>query len=373
MITYFDYRPALLEIQGEVEQAIRRVLASGRLILGPEVRAFEEEFAAYVGLPAAVGVNSGTDALVLALRALEIGPGDEVATVANAGVPPVAAIRAVGATPRLVDVHPATLLLDPERAEAALTPRTRCIVAVHLYGQPAPMGALAELASRRGLRVIEDCAQAHGASYRGRHVGHFGDVGCFSFYPTKNLGALGDGGMCVTSDPELAERIRMQRTYGFRDDAYAHCEGLNSRLDELHAAVLRVKLRHLDAALAARRAIARQYREGLEDSSCRPLEVDSEGEHAYHLFVVQAPDRDHLTRALDRAGIGYGIHYPVPVHLMEAYRFLGYREGDLPVAEAASEAVISLPLYPGLGSPDVDKVIETLRSLPWPPGGSEDS
>jgi dTDP-4-amino-4,6-dideoxygalactose transaminase len=364
MIAYFDYRPALLEIQDEVEEAIRRVLASGHLILGPEVRAFEEEFAAYVGLPAAVGVNSGTDALVLALRALEIGPGDEVATVANAGVPPVAAIRAVGAEPRLVDVHPATLLVDPERVEAALTQRTRCIVVVHLYGQAAPMGALVELASRRGLRVVEDCAQAHGATYRGRHVGHFGDVGCFSFYPTKNLGALGDGGLCVTRDPELAERIRMQRMYGFRGDAHAHCEGLNSRLDELHAAVLRVKMRHLDAALAARRAIARQYREGLEGSSCRPLEVDSDGEHAYHLFVVRAPNRGPVIRALDRAGIGYGIHYPVPVHLMEAYRFLGYREGDLPIAEAASKAVISLPLYPGLGNLDVDKVIETLCSLP---------
>jgi dTDP-4-amino-4,6-dideoxygalactose transaminase len=373
MIAYFDYRPALREIQHEVEEAIRRVLASGHLILGPEVGAFEEEFAAYVGLPAAVGVNSGTDALALALRALEIGPGDEVATVANAGVPPVAAIRAVGATPRLVDVDPATLLLDPERAEAALTPRTRCIVVVHLYGQPAPMGALVELASRRGLRVIEDCAQAHGATYRGRHVGHFGDVGCFSFYPTKNLGALGDGGMCVTSDPELAERLRMQRMYGFRGDAHAHCEGLNSRLDELQAAVLRVKLRHLEAALAARRAIARQYREGLEESSCRALEVDSEGEHAYHLLVVRVPHRDPVTRALDAAGIGYAIHYPVPVHLMEAYRFLGYREGDLPVAEGASKAVISLPLYPGLGSSDVEKVIETLCSLRWPPGGSEDS
>lgn len=372
MIAYFDYRPALLEIQGEVEDAIRRVLASGRLILGPEVRAFEEEFAAYVGLSAAVGVNSGTDALVLALRALEIGSGDEVATVANAGVPPVAAIRAVGATPRLVDVDPGTLLLDPERVEAALTPCTRCLVVVHLYGQPAPMGALAELASRRGLRVIEDCAQAHGATYRGRHVGHFSDVGCFSFYPTKNLGALGDGGMCVTSDPDLAERLRMQRMYGFRGDAHAHCEGLNSRLDELQAAVLRVKLRHLDAVVAARRAIARQYREGLKGSPCRPLEVSSEGEHAYHLFVVRAPDRNHVIRALDRAEIGYGIHYPEPVHLMEAYRFLGYREGDLPVAEGASKAVISLPLYPGLGSRDADEVIETLRSLQWPAGGRED-
>ena len=256
MIPFFDYRPHYQALRREIDEAVRRVIDSGRLILGPEVDAFEGEFASYVGTAGAVGVNSGTDALILALRALEVGPGDEVLTVANAGVPPVAAIRAVGALPRFVDVSPASLLLDPARLEQARTKRTRCVIPVHLYGRPAAMKQILEFASHHDLAVIEDCAQAHGARIDERHVGTFGSIGCFSFYPTKNLGAFGDGGAIVSNDPALLGRVRALRFYGFDAARSAQHEGVNSRLDELQAAILRVKLTHLEEDLASRRDLA---------------------------------------------------------------------------------------------------------------------
>ncbi len=362
MVDYFDYRPGLLRHRDEIDRAIARVLDSGQLVLGPEGAAFEREFAEYVGSPHAVGVGSGTDALVLALRALGIGPGDEVITVANAGVPPVAAIRATGAIPRFVDVRADSRVMDPDLLGAAITGRTRAILPVHLYGQPADLDAISRCASDGGLHLLEDCAQAHGALYRGAHVGGTGSFGCFSFYPTKNLGALGDGGMAVTGDAARAEQLGMLRMYGYRGDRHAHCEGLMSRLDELQAAVLRVGLRHLDESLAARRALARQYREGLVGCGyALPHEIEGTT-HAYHVFVIEAPERTRVTDALKRAGIGFAIHYPEPVHQMEAYGFLGYGAGDLPVSEASASRVLSLPLYPGLAAEDVDRVIEVLRS-----------
>lgn len=342
-----------------IEEAIRRVLASGRAILGPEVEAFEAEFAQYVGVAHAVGVGTGTDAITIALAALEIGPGDEVITVSNAGVPPVAGIRATGATPRFVDVDPDTLLLDPRRLEAALTQRTRAILPVHLYGQPVALDAVLSFAEEHELRVVEDCAQAHGARYRNRHVGGLGDAGCFSFYPTKNLGAYGDGGMCVTNDPDIAERLRSQRTYGYSDQRRSVVEGRNSRLDEIQAAILRVKLLQLDAAVAARRALALRYREGLEGLPFQHPRPTESGEHAYHLFVVQAPNRGLLSRALSAAGVGHGIHYEWAVHQMDAYRDLAHSE--LLITEDACERVLSLPLYPGLPMDAVDRVIELLH------------
>ena len=284
MIPSFDYLPEYRQLEEEIGGAVRRVFASGCLILGPEVEGFEQECAAYLGVPWAVGVNSGTDALVLALRALEIAPGDEVITVANAGVPPVAAIRAAGAFPRFVDVDPGALLMDPDGLEQAVTSRTRCVLPVHLYGNPAPLQQITAFASRHGWPVVEDCAQAQGATYLGKRSGGMGDVGCFSFYPTKTLGAYGDGGMCVTGSAVLLERLRMLRMYGFKNDRHAHCEGLNSRLDEVQAAILRVKLKYLDAALEARREIARQYREGLGGSTYRLLALTADGAHAFHLF-----------------------------------------------------------------------------------------
>lgn len=345
---------------GEIEAAIRRVLTSGQVILGPEVEAFESEFAQYVGARHAVGVGTGTDAITIALAALDIGPGDEVITVANAGVPPVAGIRATGATPRFVDIDPETLLLDPRRLKAALTGHTRAILPVHLYGQPVSLDAILTFAEEHGLKVVEDCAQAHGARYQNRHVGGLGDAGCFSFYPTKNLGAYGDAGMCVTNDSEIAERLRIQRMYGYRSERQSVIEGRNSRLDEIQAAILRVKLRGLDEAVAARRKLAQRYREGLAGLPFQHPTATESGDHAYHLFVVQAPNRGLLSRALDDAGVGHGIHYEWPVHQMKAYCELAHTE--LLITEHACERVLSLPLYPGLSAESVDRVLDVLRT-----------
>ena len=361
MIPFFDYRHEYRRYSGEIDAAIRRVIDSGRLILGPEVEAFESEFARRLGTDHAVGVASGTDALILALRSLEIGSGAEVITVSNAGVPPVAAVRAVGATPRLVDVDDATLLLDPAKLDDAHGPRTRAVLVVHLYGRPAPLGAIGAFTERHGLDLIEDCAQAAGTTFDGRPVGTLGSIGCFSFYPTKNLGAYGDGGLCVTARSDLAERLRAQRMYGFRPGGRSAAqEGLNSRLDELQAAILRVKLRHLDDSLAERRRLARLYNEAFSGSGVSPVGPTVHGESTHHLFVVRTADRTTTIHRLDRAGIGHGIHYAEPVHTMEAYRTLALAAGPLVVSEAACRSVLSLPLYPGLSTNDVERVASAL-------------
>lgn len=362
MIRYFDYRPEYERLKSRIDAAIARVIASGSLILGPEVEALEREVAARVGVDHGVGVNSGTDALTLALRSLELGDAAEVITVANAGVPPVAAIRNAGAQPVLVDVDPATLLVDLEALAAARTARTRAVLAVHLYGQPVPLAPLLRFADSHGLSVIEDCAQAQGATYRGRPVGSFGAIGCFSFYPTKNVGGYGDGGMCVTRHAGLAGRLRGLRMYGFRaGDRHAHSEGTNSRLDELQAAILRVKLAVLEENLAERRRLAKLYEEALSGGAARPLAVHPDGRHGYHLFVVRVPRRDAVIAALEGAGIGYGIHYPEPVHRMRGYAFLLSASGSLVESEAACRDVLSLPLYPGLSDRDVERVARTVR------------
>ena len=363
MIRDCDYRPEYHAIRDEIDAALSRVLDSGRLILGDEVHAFESEFAAWVGAREAVGVANGTDALTLALRALDIGTGDEVLTVANAGVPTVAAIRAAGALPRFVDVDPHTLLLDPAALDGALTPLTRAIVPVHLYGRAADVEGIAAFAARHDLALVEDCAQAHGTRHGARHVGTFGQIGCFSFYPTKNLGAFGDGGACVTDDSAIAERLRRLRRYGFDDERQLRLEGLNSRLDELQAAILRVKLDRLDTTIAERRRLAARYVAGLEGSRYALTAAQNERGHAFHLFVVRAPQREPVLAALAAAGIGYGIHYPEPVHRMEPYVFLGQAAGSLPVSEEACRTVLSLPLYPGLAPADVDRVVEVLRGV----------
>ena len=360
-LSYFDYRPEYRRLQVEIDAAIRRVLESGQLVLGPEVSAFERECAASLGVAEAVGVNSGTDALTLALRTLRIGPGDEVITVANAGVAPIAAIRATGAVPRFVDVRSDTLLMDPMALSAAITPRTRCVMPVHLYGQPADLEAILEVAEGRGIPVVEDCAQAQGATLRGRAVGSFGRIGCLSFYPTKTLGAFGDGGLCVTDDPELAEQLRMRRMYGFRGDRHAHCEGVNTRLDELQAAILRVKLQHLDESIARRRALADRYAAGLAGSGVELPGRTPKATHVHHLQVIRTAERARIIEALGKAGIGHGIHYEEPVYVMEAYRSLGYHEAGLPVTEQACRSVLSLPIWPGMRDEQVDRVVEVVR------------
>ncbi len=361
MVPLFDLRRQVIALRPEVEAALAAVLERGWFILGQEVAAFEEEFAAYCGAAHAVGVANGTDALHLGLRAVGVVAGDEVIVVANAGVPGVSAVEAAGARPVFVDVDPTTMNLDPARLEAAITPRTRAVVPVHLYGRPADMDPILEIAGRHHLAVVEDCAQAHGATYRGRRVGSLGHVACFSFYPTKNLGAYGDGGAVVTSDPSLAGRVKLLRQYGWRRQYHSEIRGVNSRLDEVQAAILRIKLRHLDAWNARRRVLAGRYRELLAGSGLGLPQESPDGAHVYHLFVVRAPGRDALCEHLREAGIGTGIHYPLPAHLQPAYHDLGGRPGQLPVTERLAGEVLSLPMFPELTEAEVEEVAGVIR------------
>ena len=356
IIPLVDLKAAYRRLQAEIDAAVARVLAGGWYILGPEVSAFESEFAAYLGVEHAVGVASGTDAVLLALRALGVGPGDEVITVAHTAVATVAAIELAGATPRFVDIDPASYTLDPAHLAAAITPRTRAIVPVHLYGAPADMDAVLAVARARGLLVVEDCAQAHGARYCSRMVGTLGDAAAFSFYPTKNLGALGDGGAVATNRPEVAERLRLLRQYGWRERYVSDVAGTNSRLDELQAAILRVRLRHLDAENEARRRLATRYDAALAELPIGlPTARPNDGP-VYHLYVIRTTARDALAEHLRARGIGTGVHYPVAVHRQPAYAHLGYGPGSLPATEAAAAGALSLPMYPDLTEEAVDVV-----------------
>lgn len=362
MIPFNQLKPLHDLLADEIHEALRRVADSGWYILGPEVRAFEAEFAQYHGVAHAVGVASGTDAIELALRAGGVGAGDEVITVAHTAMATVSAVENAGAVPVLVDINLETYTLDPLAAERAISERTRAIVVVHLYGQPADMNALKSLADAHNLMLIEDCAQAHGAEYMGRKVGSIGDMGVFSFYPTKNMGAYGDGGAVITNSPEFAERLEKLRNYG-QSSRYTHqSRGTNSRLDELQAAVLRVKLKHLDDHNARRREIAALYDANLR-SVVTPV-VAADRLHAYHLYVIRDRNRDELMTALAERGVGTLIHYPLPVHLQESHRDLGMAKGSLPRTEKAAGEILSLPLYIGLGDDEVLRVcgeIELLR------------
>lgn len=360
MIPVVDLRADYLELKEEIDLAVTSVLEGGWYILGEQVERFEQEFAAYCETAFAVGVASGTDALFLALRACEIGPGDEVITVSHTAVATVAAIEQAGACPVLIDVDPCTATMDPAQIETLVTDRTRAIVPVHLYGHPADMDPIREMARRYGWRVIEDCAQAHGARYQGQRVGSLGDVAAFSFYPTKNLGALGDGGIVVTKDAKLSQRLRLLRQYGWRERYISQIAGHNSRLDEVQAAILRVKLRHLDARNEARRRLAQHYHQLLDDASIiRPVERAG-SQHVYHLYVIQTQQRDALRQHLQEQGIGTGVHYPVPVHLQSAYERLGYAPGSLPVTERLARQVLSLPMYPQLSQEQVETVARAI-------------
>jgi dTDP-4-amino-4,6-dideoxygalactose transaminase len=351
-----DLRAQHRSVAAEVEPALRAVMERADFVLGDDVAAFEAEFAAYCETGHAVGVDSGLSALELGMRALGIGPGDEVVTPANSFVASSSAITFAGATPVWVDVDPRTLTMDPDAVRAAITPRTRAIMPVHLYGQPADMDAIAAIAREHGLRVVEDACQAHGARSGGRRVGSLGDLAAFSFYPAKNLGAYGDGGIVTTPDAELAERLRTMRNYGQRRK-YEHVTlAWNRRLDTVQAAVLRVKLRRLDAWNAARRRLAAQYDRLLGESGLQLPWTRPGAEHAFHLYVVQADGRDDLLAALRARGIGAALHYPVPIHLQDAYRDRGFGPGSFPVTERAAGRVLSLPLYPELGRDQVERV-----------------
>ena len=347
--------------KAEIDAAMQTVLDGGRYVLGPETAAFEMEFAAWVGVGHAVGVANGTDALHLALRALGVGHGDEVITVSHTAVATAAAITLAGAVPVLCDIEADTLTLDPALIERLITARTRAIIAVHLYGQAAGMDTILEIAKRRGVPVIEDCAQAHGARYQGRRVGTLGALACFSFYPTKNLGAIGDGGAVVTGDEALGAKLRLLREYGWAERYVSHSEGWNSRLDELQAAILRVKLRYLDADNASRRRIAARYSAELAATGL-VLPVTRVGsEHVYHLYVVRSDRRDALNAHLQARGIAAGIHYPVPIHLQPAYR--STPPVSLPVTERAAREVLSLPIYPELSDTEVSTVVSAVRDF----------
>ena len=333
------------------------------LFLGPQNDAFEQEFADYCGAAECVTVGNGTDALHLALRAAGIGPGDEVITVAHTFFATTEAIRMVGATPVFVDIDPDLYTLDPSQIEARLTPRTRAILPVHLYGQLADMEPIMRLAAAHGLTVIEDAAQAHGAAYRGRRAGAVGHLACFSFYFSKNLGAYGEAGAVTTSDPELAQRLRILRDHG-SDRRYHHVEyGFNARMDEVQAAVLRIKLRHLDDWNAQRRAHAATYADLLATHGLGLPRTGPDREHVFYVYVVRSPERDAVAARLRDAGIGSGIHFPVPIHLQPATADLGYRPGDLPVTEQAAQEVLSLPMYAELTAPQLARVAEVLAPV----------
>ncbi len=364
MIPWANPRAQYAAHRDAIAAAVARVLDSGGYVLGAEVEAFERAFAAYCGVAHAVGVGSGTDALILALRALDIGAGDEVVTVSHTAVATVAAVLAVGATPVLVDVEPDFYTLDPARLAPAVTPRSKAVIAVHLYGQAADMAAIGRIARAHGLPVIEDCAQAVGARFGERRVGAIGDIGCFSFYPTKNLGAIGDGGMVVTGDAELAAKLRRLRQYGWDERRETHHPGLNSRLDPLQAAILGVKLPALDADNTRRAAIARRYDAALAGLPLTPPPVRPQTRHAYHLYVAAGADRTGLAAHLAQRGIGTAVHYPVPVHRQKGYaaRVRVPREG-LPVTERLVERIVSLPMFPELDDGEVARVIEAVRSF----------
>jgi dTDP-4-amino-4,6-dideoxygalactose transaminase len=359
-VPFLDLRAAGRELAAELEDAIRRVVDSGWYILGPEVEAFEREFADYCGARHCVGVGNGLDALYLVLRAWNVGPGDEVIVPANTYIATWLAVSRTGARPVPVEPDPRTFNLDPRRVEAALSARTKAILPVHLYGLPADMDPIRALARAHRLKVLEDAAQAHGARYRGRRAGALGDAAAFSFYPTKNLGALGDGGAVVTDDAELARQVAALRNYGSRRKYENEIQGHNSRLDELQAAVLRVRLRCLDAWNGRRRARARLY---LSRLAGLPLALPREPdglEHAWHLFVIRSPQRDELQRRLGARGVETLIHYPVPPHLQPAYGELGLRAGALPLTEAIHREALSLPIGPHLSEEQARRVADAV-------------
>ena len=363
-VPFGDLRRHYQPIRDEIDAAVSRVLDSGWFILGSEVERFEKEFADYLGAGNSVGVACGTDAIHLALRAACVGPGDEVITAANTCVPTVAGICMSGATPALVDVEPLSFNLDPSKLEAAITPRTRAIVPVHLYGQAADLDPILEIAGKHNLLVVEDAAQAIGATYKGRKLGTIADAGCFSFYPSKNLGALGDAGAVVTRSEELAERIRQLRNYGETHRYYHATTGVNSRLDEIQAAILRAQLPRLDQWIHRRREIAAFYTREINNPLIKtPVESDY-GVHNYHLYIVRCESRERLQQHLDSCGVCTLIHYPIPIHLQQAYQDLNKREGDYPVSEKCAREVLSLPIFPELADEEISQVVASLNSFP---------
>ncbi|MGO6723129.1 DegT/DnrJ/EryC1/StrS family aminotransferase [Rhizobium ruizarguesonis] len=363
MIPFLDLKAQYQSIKSEIDAAVLGVLASGQYILGEEVARLEQEFADYCNVKHAIAVNTGTSALHLSLLAAGVGPGDEVITVPFTFVATVSAICYAGARPVFVDVEPVTLTMDPSQLEAKITPRTKAIIPVHLYGQMADMDAINAIADHHGIAVIEDACQAHGAQYKGARAGSIGTSGCFSFYPGKNLGACGEGGMVVTNSDDQAKTMRMLRDWG-QEQRYHHLlKGFNYRMDAIQGAILRIKLRHLEAWTEARRAHGRRYSLLLGGSANlrTPVEI-TDRRHVYHVYAIRSRDRDQLQRVLSEEGIQSGLHYPIPVHLQKAHADLGYKAGDFPISEAAAREVLSLPIYPEMPAWHVDQVAAALEN-----------
>lgn len=362
MIPFVDLKTQYHSIKSEIDAAIQNILENSQFVLGKEVAAFEEEFAAYCQVKHAIGVNSGTSALHLALLAAGIGPGDEVITVSMTFVATVAAIVYSGAKPVFVDVDPVSYCMDPGKIEAAITKHTKAIMPVHLYGQMADMDPILEIAKRHNLLVIEDAAQAHGAEYKGRRAGGLGDLGCYSFYPGKNLGAYGEGGAVVTSNPEYTRTIRMLRDWG-AEKKYQHVlKGYNYRLEGMQGAILRVKLRYLEGWTESRRAHAAEYSRLLSGSSViTPAEMPY-ARHVFHVYAIRTTARESLQQSLTKADIQSGIHYPIPVHLLPAYSDLGYKPGDFPITEKIANEELSLPMFAELTNEQIDVVVKGIQS-----------
>jgi len=363
MVNFVDLKKQYHSIKEEIDSAVLGVLESTQFVLGKEVAAFEEEFADYSQSDHAVAVNSGTSALHLAFLAAGIGAGDEVITVANTFIATVAAIRYTGATPVLVEMDPVSYAMDPATLEAAITERTKAICPVHLFGQMADMDAIMAVADKHNLIVIEDAAQAHGAEYKGKRAGSIGHIGCFSFYPGKNLGAYGEGGLVTTNNPDYAHAIRMMRDWGAEKKYYHDLPGFNYRMTGLQGAILRVKLRHLEEWTEARRAHAAYYNQLLKDTDVdTPTEMPY-ARHVYHLYVIRSRQRDALQAALGEQKIYTGIHYPIPVHMQKAHADLGYKQGDFPLTEKAADEILSLPMFAELLDTEIDQVCDAIKEF----------
>jgi dTDP-4-amino-4,6-dideoxygalactose transaminase len=362
-IPFVDLKTQYASIKDEIDSAVLEVLASTQFVGGEKLARFEQNFSSYMEAKYAVGASSGTSAIHLALAGLGIGKGDEVITAANTFIATTEAISMAGATPVLVDVLDDTLNIDPEKAEAAITPRTRAIVPVHLYGQSADMDAIRDIASRHSLKVLADAAQAHGARYKGSRRATLGDVSSFSFYPGKNLGAYGDAGAVVTDDEDLAKKMKALADHGSYKKYYHTYEGFNHRLDTMQAVILDIKLKYLDQWTEARHSRAARYDAGLQGSAVRPVGESKDNYHVYHLYVIRTQKRDEVLSALTERGIGAGIHYPIPLHLQEAYKYLGHNKGDFPVTEEAAEEIVSLPMFAELTDEQVDAVVAAVKEL----------
>lgn len=362
-ITVWGYLKEYAETKDELLKAVTEVFESGTLILGQKVKDFEQAYSDYIGVKFGVGCDNGTNAITLALKALEIGKGDEVITVSNTAIPTVSAVVTAGAMPVFVDINPETYLMDVAKVEAAITSKTKAILPVHLFGQCVDMDPLLDIAQKHHLYVVEDCAQAHGAEYKGRKAGSMGDISTTSFYPTKILGAYGDGGMVNTNNEEWAQDLRRLRFYGAEKTYYAEEHGFNSRLDELQASILLSKLPKIEQYISRRREIAALYQEGLADSGLILPKEAPHNRHAYYLYVVRHPQRDEIIEKLRQENIHVNISYPWPIHTMKGYQYLGWHEGDLPQTESAAKEIFSLPMYPSLENEEVKRVIEVLKGV----------